>query len=162
MMTKSEAVAIADVISTDPEASKRIDSCIPSMVPDSWGISGGIRNAGYIALEIVTLGKMADPTEKEYADRVCTGISDSTAAAINAAVAGNDPRLRNVLGADAISRNLHGVVHYATKIKMRDGQEHVFDWHSTLNAKDSMMYKTTSDWLNGSRGSVLKDFSGWN
>ena len=62
-MTVDEAVAVADVVAKDPEASKRIDSNIDGLIPASLGLSGGLRNAGYVALGILSLGHAGDPTD---------------------------------------------------------------------------------------------------
>ena len=161
MLTTADAKAIAAVVAADPEASKRIDSNIDGIIPASWGISGGIRNAGYVALGMVSLGYYGDPSEKEFADRVCTGISDAAAAAINSAVAAKDARLRNVLSASAISRVHRSVDHTATRIQMVDKQEHVFDWHATLDADNPMMYRSVSDWMKDANGIALESFNGW-
>ena len=83
MLTIDDATHIAAIVSVDAEASKRIDSNIDGLIPASWGVSGGLRNAGYVALGMVSFGMLGDPTEPEYANRVCTGISDAASAAIN-------------------------------------------------------------------------------
>ena len=54
---------------SETEAVKRIDSNIDEVVPASWGVAGGIRNAGYVLLNMVTFGTYADPTDPEFANR---------------------------------------------------------------------------------------------
>jgi hypothetical protein len=65
VLTVEQAKSVAAVVAIDPEASNRIDSDIDSLVPASWGIAGGLRNAGYVALGMVSLGKYGDPTDAE-------------------------------------------------------------------------------------------------
>jgi hypothetical protein len=161
MMTKEDAKAIVDVVSTDPEAVKRIDSNIDAIVPASWGIAGGIRNAGYVALNVVTFGAYADPTEEEFANRVCTGIANATSDAINRAVRAKDARLRRVAAASVVNRTYRGTDHTATSVAMIDGQIHVIDWHATLDQENPMLYRNVHEWSTSSGGIPFKDFSGW-
>lgn len=160
MLTVEDAKNIAATVSADPEASKRIDSSIDAIVPASWGIAGGLRNAGYVAMGMVTFGKYADPTEPEFANRVCTGISDAASSALNKAIAKGDPRLRNLKGVVPISRILNGTDHTAVQIEMQDGQQHVFDWHATLDADNPMIFSSPAQWVKGEGGIPLKNFSG--
>jgi hypothetical protein len=162
VLTVNDAKLIAAVVTADAEASKRIDSNFSGLIPASWGVAGGIRNAGYVALGMVTLGQYADPSEPEFANRVCTGISDAATNALNRAIAKADARLRNVKGAVPISRVLNGIDHTAVQIEMRDGQQHVFDWHATLDARNPMLFPSPAQWVKGQGGLPLKDFAGWN
>jgi len=161
MLTIEEATNIATVVSNDPEASKRIDSNIDGLIPASWGISGGLRNAGYVAMGMVTLGNYADPSEPEFANRVCTGISDAASAALNRSVAIGNARLQSIKSAVPISRLLSGVDHTAVQVEMQDGQKHVFDWHATLDADNPMVFQSPAKWLKGEGGVPLKEFRGW-
>ena len=161
MLTIDDATHIAAIVSVDAEASKRIDSNIDGLIPASWGVSGGLRNAGYVALGMVSFGTLGDPTEPEYANRVCTGISDAASAAINRAIAAKDARLRNVNGAVPVGRVLGGVDHTAVQVQMQDGQQHVFDWHATLDAGNPMIFQSPAKWVKGEGGVPLKDFRGW-
>lgn len=161
MLTISDAKSIANVVIRDSESSKRISSDVASMLPSSWGIAGGLRNAGYVALGMATLGNYGDPSEAEFADRVCTGISDACSAAINAAVAAKDPSVRRVARATPISRVYRGVDHTAVQIAMIDKQNHVFDWHATLEARNPMLFASTADWLVDKGGVTLDNFRGF-
>ena len=161
MLTKAEATDFTAIVAKDPEASKRIDSNLDGLVPASWGIAGGLRNAGYVALGMVTFGKLGDPTEPEYANRVCTGISDASSTALNNAVAKDDARVRNLLSAVPISRALNGIDHTAVQVVMRDGQKHVFDWHATLDADNPLLFRSPASWIKGEGGVTLKEFGGW-
>jgi hypothetical protein len=148
-------------VAADPESAKRIDSDFAALLPASWGIAGGVRNAGYVALYMATFGKYGDASEKEFADRVCVGIADATAAAINRAIANKDRRVRRILQATTVDRVLRSVVHTATRIVMNDSQEHVLDWHATLEIKNPLMFRLVSDWTKGLHGVTLEDFQGW-
>lgn len=161
MLTVDQASSITGVVATDPEASKRIDSNLDALIPAGWGIAGGLRNAGYVALGMVTFGKYGDPTEPEYANRVCTGISDAASSALNRAVAQQDARVRNLKGAAPISRVLNGTDHTAVQVEMRDGQKHVFDWHATLDAENPLLFRSPALWVKGEAGTPLKEFRGW-
>lgn len=161
MLNRTEAQAIAALIAADPEASKRIDSNIEAVIPASWGLAGGLRNAGYVALGMLSLGRLADPSEPEYANRVCTGISDAAVAAIHAAVKSRQAALRRVREAQQVDRDLHGVAHTAVRVEMIDGQFHVFDWHATLDADNPMLFKSVAGWLGGQGGTTLADFKGF-
>lgn len=161
MLSRNEARAICAIVASNPEANRRIDSNIDGLIPASWGAAGSIRNLGYVVLGMATLGMYADPSDKEFADRVCTGISDATAAAINAAVARKDARVRNVVSAVPISRVFRGVDHTATRVQMLDGQQHVIDWHATLDVANPLLFRTVRDWVNGNAGVTVQDFTGW-
>ena len=161
MLSRTEANDFAVIVANDPEASKRIDSNLDGFFPASWGVAGGFRNAGYVALGMASLGRHGDPTEPEYANRVCTGISDASSAALNAAVARGDARVRTLVSAVPISRLLDGVDHTAVQVTMRDGQRHVLDWHATLDAENPLLFRTPAGWVKGVGGVALKEFDGW-
>tara|TARA_B100001105_G_scaffold108244_2_gene86747 strand:- start:957 stop:1508 length:552 start_codon:yes stop_codon:yes gene_type:complete len=161
MLTVEEAENLTSVVAKDPEASKRIDSGIDNFLPAAWGVAGGLRNAGYVALGMVSFGAWGDPTEPAYANRVCTGISDAASAALNVAVSKKEARVRRLKGAAPISRVLNGVDHTAVQVSVDDGQQHVFDWHATLDADNPMLFRSPADWVRAKDGVPLKDFSGW-
>lgn len=161
MLTLEEAKNLVAVVAGDPEATKRIDSNIDAIIPASWGIAGGLRNAGYVALGMVSLGSLGDPTDPEYANRVCTGISDAASSALNRAIAKKDARVRRLKAAVPISRVLNSIDHTAVQIDLDDGQRHVIDWHATLDAVNPMMFDSPAKWVRGEGGVPLKDFRGW-
>jgi hypothetical protein len=132
MMTRADAQAVVDIVAADPESNRRIDSNIDGLIPASWGVAGGVRNAGYVALYMASFGRFGDPTDVEYADRVCTGIADATSKAIDKAVQNRDARVRRVRRAGVVDRTRYGTAHTATSVMMIDGQTHVIDWHATL------------------------------
>ena len=111
MLNHTDAKAIAARVAADPEASKRINSNIDAVIPASWGVAGGLRNAGYVVLGMATGYRLGDPTEPEYANRVCTGISDAAVAAINAGVNSRLAPLRRVRQALQVDRDLDGTAH---------------------------------------------------
>ena len=161
MMTRTDAQGVVDIVAADPESNRRIDSNIDGIIPASWGIAGGLRNAGYVALYMASFGRFGDPTEVEYADRVCTGIADATSNAINKAVKDRDARVRRVRSAGVVDRARYGTAHPATSVMMVDGQTHVIDWHSTLDQKNPMMYRTLAEWKADVGGVALEAFTGW-
>ena len=161
MLTVDEAKSMCAVVAGDPEASKRIDSNLDGLVPAAWGIAGGLRNAGYVALGLVTGGVLGDPTEPEYANRVCTGISDAASDALNRAIAKRDARVRNLERASPISRVTNGIDHTAVQVAMKDGQKHVFDWHATLDASNPLLFQSPAVWVEGGSGTPLDKFLGW-
>ena len=161
MLNHTDAKAIAARVAADPEASKRINSNIDAVIPASWGMAGGLRNAGYVVLGMATGYRMGDPTEPEYANRVCTGISDAAVAAINAGVNSRLAPLRRVRQALQVDRDLDGTAHTAVRVEMIDGQCHVFDWHATLDADNPMLFKSVAGWLAGRGGTPLDDFKGF-
>ncbi len=71
-ISKEEAKAIVLLVDKDLESSKRITSVIDDILPDSWGLSGSIRNTGYVLGNMFSLGYWGDASEKEFSDRVCT------------------------------------------------------------------------------------------
>lgn len=161
VMSRTDAAAVVELVASDHESTKRISSLIDGVLPDSWGLSGSIRNVGYVIGHMVTLGHWGDASEKEFADRVCTGIADATSRAINAAVAKKDPRLRRFSKAVTVDRNIKGTAHTATGLITISGAEHVFDWHQTLNEKNPMIYRTLIEWKHNSGGVTFDDFKGW-
>jgi hypothetical protein len=161
-LTKDDVGSVIKVINSDPECQKRISSFIDDVLPDTLGISGATRNWGYVFGNIFTFGYWGDPTDKEFADRVCTGIAEATANAINNAITNTcNPGLINFKGAGNVDRVLRGTSHTATSIIMKDDSRYVFDWHATLNIENPMLYKSLVDWKLDRNGVVYADFSGW-
>jgi hypothetical protein len=151
-LSKGTAQKIVDAVSQDSESQKRIGSSLATVLPDGWGVTGALRNWG-----LVLSGQ--DPTEKEIADIVCTGIADATSAAITSALKGEKP-LTEVAGATTVSRRVWGTDHTATLIKMADKSEYVFDWHATLNVFNPLIFKV-DDWKMGQGGVQLHEFQGF-
>lgn len=160
-MTKVDAESIVNLICNDADSIKRIDSNIDGVLPDSWGISGSLRNWGYVLGGMATFGYWGDPTEEEFADRVCTGIADATSQAINRAIKAVDPKLRSIKKATTVSRNRLGTAHTATVVIMIDDAEHVFDWHATLSAENPLMFRYVRDWKGDKNGETYDGFEGW-
>ena len=160
-MSKEDAKAIVTLISKDLESNKRITSIIDNILPDTWGGAGFVRNAGYVLGNMFSLGYWGDASEKEFADRVCTGISNATSQAIIKAIESSNPFFRNIKSAVTVDRQLNGTAHTATGIVMTNKSEHVFDWHATLSADNPMMFRSLLDWKAGKGGITYEEFSGW-
>jgi hypothetical protein len=132
--------AIIASVMRDEESFKRIDSWLATALPDGLGITGSLRNWGYVLTA-------QDPTSDRIANKVCTGIAEATWKAIERGM--KDGTMPEVARADTIDRKRMGVYHTATLVTLKDGREFVFDWHATLNpANPAIMPK--ADWLKGS------------
>ncbi len=114
---------IIEVVATDATCKERIDSWLATALPDGLGVAGSIRNLWYIAT-------FRDPTAPEIAAKVCTGIADATANAIEKG------KVDGVKRVTVISRVRCAVHHTATHVILTDGREVVFDWHATLNSRN--------------------------
>lgn len=158
-LTKSQATAIVDVVAADPISILRIekssaDPLTARMVPESLGISGAMRNWGFVAIG-------ADSSDPAVAMFVCTGIAEATSTAIEQAKAAKPGSLPGVKSAGQVSRvGTLGTDHTATLITMDDGSEYVFDWHATLNPRNPMISKK-SDWMRSSGGTTYFHFAGY-
>ncbi|HEX8484371.1 hypothetical protein [Sphingomonas sp.] len=152
MLTLDEAREIVRAVKRDPECQRRINSFL-SAVPAGLGISGSLRNWGYVLTN-------RDPTEVDTANMVCTGIADATMKAI-----GTDSlcraALRRIDRADTIDRLHLGTHHTATSIKMADGKTYVFDWHATLNIGNPLLYPSAAAFVSGSGSVTFADFLGF-
>ena len=155
-LSKAVAKAIVTAVSGDTESHSRITGDLKSnsgsMLPDSWGISGAVRNWGH-----VLTGK--DPTEKAVADTVCTGIADATSEAINRALK-TKPGIPEIKVSTTIDRELNGVHHTATLVQMVDETSYVFDWHATLNVLNPMIFKPAG-WKKDNHGVLFTRFEGF-
>lgn len=154
MLTKATAQAIIDVVKVDPDSKKRIDSNIDNVLPDHWGLSGSMRNIGYVILN-------EDPTEKDIADRVCTGITEATSRAITKAIRAKDARLSKVKSAGEVARTHNLTYHVATYVAMQDTTVYVFDWHQTLSITNPMMFASTALWKTDTAGVTFELFTGF-
>jgi len=161
MLTVTEAKEITLLVARDAESSKRIDSNIDAIIPASWGIAGGLRNLAYVGLWMGTLGHYGDASEPEFANRVCTGISDAASIAINKNVASKEARASRVTKAEPVGRVLNGIDHTAVQVRMSDGQKHIFDWHATLDAANPLLFESPLKWHQGEGGVPLQEFKGW-
>ncbi len=153
--SRATADAVIEVVSKDPESVSRISSWLGDVMPSSLGWTGSVRNWFY-----VFTGE--DPTEPDVAAKVCTGIADATAAAINRAIKSEKDPLRGIRRATTIDRaSPHiGVHHTATHVLTDEGGEAVFDWHATLEIDNPMISKV-ADWLNCTGEVPAKQFTGW-
>lgn len=98
----------------------------------------------------------ADPEIEAY---ICIGIANLTVEAINAGVKVGTLKKAGVKEAVFCDRAT-GIAHAATRVKMADETDYVFDWHCTLNVKNPMVYQT-EDWHNCTGGETLANFEGY-
>ena len=47
-MKSSDLARILELVKKDPEVLRRLESNLDDILPDKWGIAGGIRNFGYV------------------------------------------------------------------------------------------------------------------
>jgi hypothetical protein len=160
MLSREDVDAIISLIDSDAHASLEINdslgnnSGIGALVPDK--IAGGLRN-----LKFLLSGKNQN-TDGDVYLRVCIGIADTTSSLINAYIR-RRPALRRIRKAGTVTRNIDAMIlpeHTATTIEMVDGQVHVLDWHSSLNVKNPVMYKTVTD-FHSDRSVMYRDWKGW-
>ncbi len=151
MLDAKTAKAIVDVVIRDPECQSRIQSRLRFPMPDSWGITGSIRNFGMALVGM-------DSSESKVERLVCTGIASASARAIDAAAKAG--KLAGVAGSSPVDR-FKPVAHTATEVMLKDKSTFVFDWHATLNLQNPMMYRSTLEWKRGRSGEVLESFRGW-
>lgn len=151
-LTRVIAAKIVWAVQRDSNTRRRImggrAGTSASILPDSWGVSGAIRN-----WRLVLTG--ADPMDRDVAAIVCTGISDAAIVAINNARR-NDAEIPE---ADLIHRCRWGVHHYAVRVTM-NGSEYVFDWHATLNV-DNPMISRANDWTTARGAVTFSNFTGF-
>jgi hypothetical protein len=134
-LTKKQAAAIIRCVEADPECVRLINSWLRKVLPDRWGVAGGLRNLGYIA-------SFQDPTDPKVAEMVCVGIAKATAMRIYRY---RGKALEGVRGTRLADRKHLGVDHTATLVEMTDNTAYVFDWHATLNASNPLIGKP-ADW----------------
>lgn len=118
------------------------------------------RNFNQAQAEIGTIISLK-PTD-EQSQKVCSGIAEATAAAINAAVAkqGAASSLALVRRAESFDRMGTRTTHVATGIWMRDRSFYVLDWHATLRVDDPMVYGS-SEAFTADDGTLFSLFRGF-
>lgn len=152
MITHQTAAMIVESVVTSPKTRDLLENTLPDFV-QNLGWAGDIRNIG---LEFVGfLGGLVLPdstsnrVDGEIAKRVCIGIADATTDDIRRYMAaGKLPDVESVGFIDRGQGTGASSEHTATLVKMRDGTAYVFDWHSTLNAKDPLV----TDWWEWRQG----------
>jgi hypothetical protein len=128
---------VIDIVAQDPESLRRVDSWLKAL-PGALGVSGSIRNLGYIFTG-------QDPSEPAIAAKACTGIADATSSAIARGI--DAGRIPGVARATTIDRQgTLGTFHTATLVTLKDGREFVFDWHATLDPRNPQVMPK-SQWL---------------
>jgi hypothetical protein len=154
-LSRGTAALIVAAVEKDKE-SKRVMPRTGSVLPKSWGVSGGIRNILIMGPGLFNPFNQGPTTEEEAF--VCTGIADITSAAINAAGIGAVKR------ASPISRGSHtgvSVEHTATRIDLGSGRSFVFDWHATLDRDNPLIYASPADFEQGRKAVPFKEFTGY-
>jgi hypothetical protein len=149
MLSKQTAQKIVTSVKSDSECVRRIDSWVKKVVPDQWGIAGGVRNLGYLL-------SFQDPSDPAVAAKVCYGIAMATSARIEA----SKGRIREVRRAGLIDRAHRGIEHVGTHVEMQDGTSYVFDWHATLNVEDPLISRAL-DWKEDRNSVLYSQFGGF-
>ncbi len=153
MLTVSDAKAVVDTVRNDPKCRRRIESWLSTVLPDSIGLAGGLRNVGLMIRDW-------DAEKPETVAKVCVGIAAQTADAINSAAKSN-PSLRRIAQANDTDRTFGGTYHVATRVQMIDGSAYVFDWHATLNVDNPLIYPSTLDFRNSAGAVTFEAFHGF-
>ena len=164
-LSRGLAVAIVNVVASDPECRRRIDSALATVLPDSWGIAGGTRNFAYAFVGTyasLAQGKYSAQPTKEQDDLVCYGIRDATIEALQKAIkkAGPSDSIKSISDVDYAIRD-NPIVHTATKIVIAKGSEYIFDWHATLNTKNPIIYPSEKDFEANKNSVVFSSFTGF-
>jgi hypothetical protein len=155
-LSKNDLQRIIEAVTKDAESMGRIDSNLDGILPDSLGMAGNTRNAGYVLMNTLTGGYAADPSDPEYANRVCTGIANATSETIQRQIDQGAKGFENLASATTIDRVVNGTDHTATQVTTKDGQVHVLDWHQTLNADNPMVYQDAEVWKRGDSGETAE------
>jgi hypothetical protein len=117
---------------------------------ESLHLAGAARNLAMVLL-------LKGPGDREFNDKICTGIALTTKAAIVAnMVKGKLPKVR---GSYLAERVVNGYAHKATGVGMRDGTEYVFDWWKTLNPRNPLV-SSRVEWLVAGKSVKYKAFKG--
>jgi hypothetical protein len=143
-LSRGLALAIVTVVENDPECKRRIDSPLSTLLPDDWGLAGGIRNFGFALAETYKAladGRYSAQPSAAQDDLVCYGIRDATIDALKTAILGTAPGGSLSLVADVgyVIRD-NPIVHTATLVTLVDKSDYVFDWHATLNPGNPLIY----------------------
>lgn len=113
---------------------------------DFMQITGSIRNLWFDYL----LGKKKMEDDEEKSSRICIGITMFTVIALVAALRQRKlPGVRSIAGISRVT-GIFNVHHTATRIRMDDDSEYVFDWHATLQVSNPVISKM-SDWVDARR-----------
>ena len=145
-LTRAIAKAIVDVVSSDKEARRRIDSSLSYVLPDAAGWTGSIRNFGFALKETYSPWGNGQPTATQE-PLICYGIAEYTLALINKAIkdAKSGATIKSVKMAEWVNRDLNGIAHQATGIVLVGGDKCVFDWHATLSSDNPLIYPSYND-----------------
>ena len=143
ILDRAKNQAISAVLN-DKESMRRADAPVLSTImPDGLGWTGSMRNWGYVL-------SGQDPTDDKIASKVCTGIAEQTAKAIEAAIKSGKAKDIESVGTIDRKKGALGVYHTATEVTLKDGRKFVLDFHATLNPRNPEV-STREEWLKGNR-----------
>ena len=142
-LSRTTVARILDVVASDPESNRRVNSWLRWMDIADSGTAGVVRNYSIAFADMMTFGqvKALDPSEREQLAYLysCDGIAEATAAAIRPKVK-EIPRLVRV---DEQARE-RGYSHTGTLLEMDDGTKYVLDWWKSLSIRDPFVFKYQS------------------
>jgi hypothetical protein len=165
------AKAIVDVVCTDVSSRRILDDYRPPPTPsppfidpptgfvppmplhsalESLHLAGAARNLAMVLL-LKGLG------DKEFDEKICTGIALTTKAAIVANLING--KLSKVRSSYMAERVVNGYAHKATGVGMRDGTDYVFDWWKTLNPLNPLV-SSLAEWRVASKSVEYRAFKG--
>jgi hypothetical protein len=164
-LSRGMAAAIIKVVSSDPECRRRIKSPLAAVLPDNWGIAGGVRNYGFALAETykaIAKGGFSAQPSKEQDDLVCYGIRDATIEALERAIkkAKTGDTLKSILEVTYSNRD-NPIVHTATKIVLSGKDDYVFDWHATLNIDNPLIYPSEKAFEGNTGAVTFEKFTGF-
>ena len=165
-LTKAQANDIVRVVQADSECRVRIKSFLGSMLPDSWGLAGPLRNTALTAASMGTslwMEKEEGTAAHKFAQPyICYGIAQATTKALeNAQSQGRLPGVDSVIQRIRASKPSH----FASGLSMTSdnamiGKFYVFDWWKTLVVGNPMIFRG-SDWDSKRGGKTLGNFNGY-
>lgn len=171
MISVADARSVIRIVAADKASRRKISSWLDSVLPDTLGWAGGIRNAvmemprdlASTALEVVGLKHPTDVWEQFE----CNSIAHATSRAIRRAIDTGRPEVRNVLSVATVGRDVslgNAYEHTGTKVTVRPNTTVVFDWHATLAENNPMIYPDVRSFHLGVGGKTfeeLEEASGW-
>ena len=91
--------------------------------------------------------------------QACTGVSDTTARALNRVV--GTPGYDFLISAAAIDRSPNDSFHTATEVVVAPGKSYVFDWHATLDIGDPLIFPSREAFKATHPSVRYSQFWGW-
>ena len=164
-LSRDQAKQIIKFVQQDPESRRRIKNYISKVIPNSLGITGGIRNFG-LALGYTLSSWRSDEnnpfdaSHPENANIVCTGISNAAVNAIRGGIKRSSVNTE-IESVTTISRILDGTHHTAVQVKMKSNNTYVFDWHANLEVDDPIIYPSVAAFKGGNQKITFSNFNGF-